>query len=338
MKNVRKLILGVLALCAAETMQAQDVHFSQFYETPLFRNPALAGIVNGDYRVQAVYRSQWNSVANAYKTISANAEYKIKVGGGDNYATLGMQVFHDEAGSSNMQTLHLLPAINFHKSLSSERNMYLSAGFMGGVVQRRFDRSKITTNNTYDNGTDGEPLAANGYRYFDGSAGLSLNGGFGQNEDNSFVLGVGMHHLTRPKNSFFQSSAIEVAPKYVLSGALKLGMAENTNLIVHSDVVVQDKSQYLIGGLLYNMKFGPDMEMPDLVFSAGTFLRWNDALIPTIKAEFKGLAFGLSYDVNISKLKSSSLGRGGFELSLTYVGFRKNVDNSSLNAMHCPRF
>lgn len=338
MKNYRKLFLGVLALCGAGLVQAQDVHFSQFYETPLFRNPALAGIVNGDYRVQAVYRSQWNSVANAYKTFSANAEYKLKVGNGDNYATIGMQVFHDEAGTSNMQTLHLLPALNFHKSLSTERNLYLSAGFMGGIVQRRFDRSKITTNNTYDNGTDGEALAANGYRYFDGSAGLSLNGGFGDNEDNSFVIGAAMHHVTRPKNTFFRGSGIELAPKYVISGDLKLGMAENTNLIIHSDVVTQDKSQYLIGGLMYNMKFGPDMEMPDVVLSAGSFVRWNDALIPTIKAEYHGLSFGLSYDVNISKLKTSSLGRGGFELSLTYVGFRKNVDNSSLNAMHCPRF
>ncbi|GAB4091612.1 PorP/SprF family type IX secretion system membrane protein [Flaviaesturariibacter terrae] len=338
MKNIQKLALAAFAFFAAATAQAQDVHFSQFYETPLFRNPALAGIVNGDYRVQAVYRSQWNSVANAYKTLSANAEYKLKVGGGDNYATIGMQVFSDEAGSASMQTLQLLPAINFHKSVSSVRNMYLSAGFMGGVVQRRFDRSKITTNNSYDNGTDGEPLVSNGYRYFDGSAGLSLNGDFGENPDNSFVLGVAMHHLTRPRNSFFQSSGIELAPKYVLSGALKLGMQENTNLIMHTDIVVQDKSQYLIGGLLYNIKFGPDMEMPDLTLSAGSFLRWNDALIPTVKAELKGFALGLSYDVNISKLKTSSLGRGGFELSLTFVGFRKNVDNSSLNAMHCPRF
>jgi type IX secretion system PorP/SprF family membrane protein len=338
MKKRQFLLLGVIALAATNLVQAQDIHFSQFYETPLFRNPALAGIVNGDYRVQAVYRSQWNSVANAYKTVSANAEYKLKVGNGDNFTTLGVQIFHDEAGTSNMQTTHILPAVNFHKSLSTVRNLYLSAGFMGGVVQRRIDRNKITTNNTYENGSDGEPLATNGYSYFDGSAGLSLNGDFGQNTDNGFVIGAAIHHLTRPKNSFFKAAAIEIAPKYVFSGALKLGLQESSYVIAHTDLVMQGSSLNLMGGLLYNMRFGPDMEMPEFTIAAGSFIRWEDALIPTVKLEYRGIGMGISYDVNISKLKTTSLGRGGFELSLTYVGFRRNVDNSSLNAMHCPRF
>jgi type IX secretion system PorP/SprF family membrane protein len=337
MKNIRILFLAAMALCGAQGVQAQDLHFSQFYETPLVRNPALAGIVNGDYRVQAVYRNQWNSVVNAYKTVSANAEYKIKVGSGDNFATIGLQVFHDEAGSSNLVTTHVLPALNFHKSLSLERNLYLSAGFMGGIVQRRFDRSKITTNNTYDNGFDGEPLRTNGYSYFDGGAGVSLNGDFGADDMNSFVIGVAYHHLTKPKNSFYAGSGIELTPKYVISGDVKFGMTENTHVVFHSDIVVQDKSQELIGGALYNVVLGPDVESPDVTLSAGAFLRWNDALIPTVKAEFRGLSMGLSYDVNISKLKNTSYGQGGFELSLTFVGFTKK-ENSSLNAMHCPRF
>jgi len=337
MKNLRTLLLAVSLSHIAASVQAQDLHFSQFYESPLYRNPALAGIVNGDYRVQAVYRSQWNSLTNAYKTVSANGEYKLKVGSGDNYATLGMQLFHDQSGSSNLTTTHVLPAINFHQSLSTERNLYLSAGFMGGLVQRRFDRSKITTNNTFENGFDGESTAVNGYQYFDGSAGLSLNGDLGAERSSSFVIGAAMHHFTKPKNSFFAGSGISIRPKYVLSTALRLSMNETASMIWHSDVVMQGPSRYFIGGILYNMQFGPDMDMPDLRLSAGSFVRWNDAIIPTVKVEFRGLAMGLSYDVNISKLRTTSSGQGGFELSLTYAGFT-NKDNSSLNAMHCPRF
>ncbi|RYZ23152.1 MAG: type IX secretion system membrane protein PorP/SprF [Chitinophagaceae bacterium] len=336
MKNIRNLLVGAFALCAASA-GAQDLHFSQFYETPLVRNPALAGIVKGDYRVQAVYRNQWNSIVNAYKTVSANAEYKIRVGQADNYATIGLQLFHDESGSANLETTHVLPALNFHKSLSTERNLYLSAGFMGGIVQRRFDRSKITTNNSYDNGFDGEPLRTNGYSYFDGGAGLSLNGDFGADGSNSFVLGAAYHHITRPKNSFFLGSGIELKPKYVLSGDVKLGMTENTHVVFYSDFVMQDKNQEFIAGALYNIMFGPDLDASDVSLSAGGFLRWNDALIPTVKAEFRGLSLGVSYDVNISPLRNTSYGQGGFELSLTYRGFRRS-ENSSLNAMNCPRF
>lgn len=52
---------------------------------------------------------------------------------------------------------------------------------MGGYVQRRIDRSKITTNNQFDGFgynpslSDGEPFSAYGYNYLDASRGLSFN-------------------------------------------------------------------------------------------------------------------------------------------------------------------
>src|ERR1044071_9102382 len=80
-------------------LQAQDLHMSQFFETPLLRNPALAGIFEGDVRVQAVYRDQWNSVTTGYRTASLSGEYKTPVGKGDDYVTFGMQLFYDRAGT-----------------------------------------------------------------------------------------------------------------------------------------------------------------------------------------------------------------------------------------------
>ena len=35
------------------TEAQQDINFSQFYELPLLRNPALAGILNGNVRFTA---------------------------------------------------------------------------------------------------------------------------------------------------------------------------------------------------------------------------------------------------------------------------------------------
>src|SRR5215203_2726715 len=98
MKNLYSKLFLILVLATAGLVTgAQDIHFSQFHETPLYRNPALAGIVTGDVRVQAVYRTQWNAIANAYKTGSLNAEYKTPVGPGDDYLTVGGQVFYDKA-------------------------------------------------------------------------------------------------------------------------------------------------------------------------------------------------------------------------------------------------
>ncbi len=110
-KNI--FVLALLLIAYGSQLMAQDIHFSQFFEAPLYRNPALAGIVHGDYRIQTVYRSQWNSITDAYKTTSINAEYKLPVKA-DDYLTLAFQIFHDKAGTTNLSTTHLLPAINYH--------------------------------------------------------------------------------------------------------------------------------------------------------------------------------------------------------------------------------
>ena len=50
--------------------QGQDVHFSQFYNSPLTINPANVGAFNGDIRAHSNYRNQWSSIQSAYKTYS----------------------------------------------------------------------------------------------------------------------------------------------------------------------------------------------------------------------------------------------------------------------------
>src|SRR5215217_7469837 len=86
--------LALLVTCYLP-LAAQDIHFSQFFEAPLLRNPSLAGIFSGDYRVQAVYRDQWNSVTTAYKTVSLNGEYKMPVGNANDFLTVGLQMLQD---------------------------------------------------------------------------------------------------------------------------------------------------------------------------------------------------------------------------------------------------
>jgi type IX secretion system PorP/SprF family membrane protein len=320
--------------CSWMAASSQDIHFSQFFETPLWRNPSLAGIYSGDIRVQAVYRDQWNSVTNAYKTTSVNAEFKFPVGKGNDFLSTGIQVLYDKAGTIGWTSTHLLPVLNYHKSLSSERNRYLSLGFMGGVVQRRFDPSKATTNSQYDNGGIGENFSNSSYIYADGSVGMSYNSNMGTNPDNNFFLGAAYHHFNRPGISFYRNSNIELHPKLVFSGGLKLGVSDYSYITLQADRSMQGGFNETVAGAMYGLKLGEDSDNPDYTIHAGGFLRWDDALIPVIKLDYTPFSVALSYDVNISKLKPSSYGRGGFELSISYIGFRKSQGEYLL----CPKF
>lgn len=335
-----KTLLKIFALGSClqfcSTGFAQDIHFSQFFGTPLYRNPAMAGLINGDVRVQTVYRSQWNSVSNAYTTGSLSGEYKLPVAG-DDYLTLGMQVYYDKAGTTNLTTTHFLPALNYHKSLSTDRNMYLSMGFMGGLVQRSIDRSKMITSNSLQTGIDGETALIPQYKYIDGSAGISFNSQVGSRPDNNLVLGLAYHHFNRPRNSFFANNNIVIQPKWVYSADIKMAVNDQSFMTLHTDHVRQGSYTETVGGLLYGIKIGPYFEEPDYILQAGAFLRWDDAVIPTVQLDYQPFSLSLSYDVTISRLAQTTKGRGGFELSLKYLGFL-NRERSSIDATRCPRF
>jgi type IX secretion system PorP/SprF family membrane protein len=333
------LLLAAISLSAT----AQDIHFSQFFEAPLLRNPSLAGIYTGDIRVQGVYRDQWNSVTNGYRTGSLNAEYKMPVGKGDDFMTTGLQVLFDKAGSIGLTTTHLLPALNYHKSLSNEKTMYLSLGFMGGMIHKSIDASKITTDNQYGGGgydptlPTGEGFTIPNFTTWDASVGMSFNTTFGTDQANSMFLGAAYHHLNRPKNSFYRDPTIELYPKYVFSAGIKLNVDDQTYFILQADQSMQGPYSETIAGALYSYKVGDDPNNPLYTLHAGAFLRWKDALIPVIKLDLHPLSIAISYDVNVSALKTASQGRGGFELSLSYIGFIER-DNSSKYKMLCPKF
>ncbi len=344
MKNRNCFIIAFIAMLSPGLARSQDIHFSQFFETPLLRNPSLAGIFNGDIRVQGVYRNQWGSVTVPYKTGSFNMEFKKPIGENNDFITTGMQIVYDKAGSTNFTTTNLFPAINYHKSLGGEKSQYLSLGFMGGLVQRRLDRSKMTTNSHFDgNGynpslSDGESFKNANYAYMDGSVGMTFNSEMTPNNshDNYFV-GIAYHHFNRPKNSFYKNPEIELHPKWVFSGGMRFDMGETSYFTIQADHNIQGTAQETIGGAMYSVKIGEDFENPDYTLHLGGYLRWQDAFIPVVKLDYSAISIALSYDVNVSQLKTASQGQGGVELSVTYVGFFDR-DNSTKNSMKCPKF
>lgn len=333
MKKIFILLIISFSLLSKKA-GAQDLHFSQFFESPLLRNPALAGLFDGDIRVQSVYRDQWNSVTTGYRTGSLNGEYKMPVGNSEDFLTMGMQLFYDRAGTISFTQTKILPAINYHKSLSSDKGMFLSLGFMGGWVQHSIDLSKITTNSQYEGMGIGENFTDPTYTYMDGSAGISLNSYLKNDPEDNFYIGVAYHHFNRPRNSFYKDKNIELNPKWVFSGGLKLGVNDNTFLTFQADHARQGDFKETVVGALYGFTFGAYPAEPEYAIHLGTFLRWNDALIPVIKLDYNPFSVSFSYDANISKLKPSSHGRGGFEIAVSWV--KKLADRS--NPYYKPRF
>jgi type IX secretion system PorP/SprF family membrane protein len=320
----------------------QDINFSQFYEVPMLRNPALAGIFAGDYAVSAAYRNQWQSVTTPYRTIALGVEYKRSIRQNSNdFFTVGLQGTNDIAGDSRLRRTQVFPVLNFHKSLNSERDTYLSAGIMGGPVMQRFDPSQLTFDDQFVNGSYSstnptrQVFTNTGFTYWDLTAGLTFSSVAGA--DTRFYFGGGMFHILKPKVAYQQQYDIVLNPKYAFNAGLSKPISDANKVIVYGDYFMQGGARLIQGGLMLEHNFLNNDKAQDIAFIAGLFYRSSDAIIPVLKIVYEQVGLGFNYDINISKLKSASQMKGSLEVTLSYKGFTKS-ENSSLNKVRCPSF
>jgi len=99
------VVAAILGVLFTKQASAQDIHFSQFYENAIFRNPALTGIFSGDYKAGVNYRTQWGNISNPFQTVLASVESRIAVNPevGD-YISYGVSASYDHAGAINFNS------------------------------------------------------------------------------------------------------------------------------------------------------------------------------------------------------------------------------------------
>lgn len=338
MQHCRIYLFCMAAFCMLSVKsKAQDFTFSQFYEMPLLRNPAIAGIFSGDVRIQSAFRSQWGSVTTPFQTTALSTEVKFPVGIANDYFTGALQVTSDKAGDSKLSRIQVLPAFNYLKSLNGG-NSYIAAGFMGGFVQSSFDPSGLTFDDQFQNGqfnpnnATAQTFKNTNYTYFDASAGLSYSGMIGYGT--KFYVGGAMFHFNKPRVSFVDDS-IRLKPRAVINVGFNIPTGDVDNFYIYGDYITQGGNRQALMGMMYGHIIGDYVEDDKVIISLGAFYRWADAIVPVAKLEFHQVAIGISYDANISKLTTASRYRGGFELTAAFKSFL-NIRNSSRDKVKCP--
>ena len=340
--TLRMLVAWCLLLLCSNRVAAQDYTFSQFYEQPLLRNPALAGIFTGDIRLSLAHRNQWGSVTVPSRTTSFSAEYKIPVGTKDDIVTVGTQMSIDGAGDLRLRRTQILPVVNFHKALSENSDTYLSAAFMGGPVSSQFDPSQMKMGDQFRGGSfdpsnpSSQPITATGYSYWDMATGLSFSSAF--SNKTRFYVAVGLSHFNNPTITSVTGNVENfLRPRWSFNLGVNAPSGESGHVIAFVDYFAQNGGRQVLGGALYGVNIREyDNNEPDIMY-IGSFLRWGDAAIPTVKLEFAHFSIGVSYDINISKLKVASNLRGGLELTASYRDFLK-IRSSTLDKVRCIRF
>ncbi|MBS1775768.1 MAG: PorP/SprF family type IX secretion system membrane protein [Bacteroidetes bacterium] len=346
MKITKTIALTFFSLAISTVVaQGQDIHFSQFYETAILRNPALVGIFSDDYKVSLQYRNQWSSISRPFVTGQFSFETKIPVNGeSKDFFSAGILGYYDKAGSIDMKSLAIYPSISFNKSLGGEQTSLLSVGFTGAYLQRSFDPSKVTVDNQYQNGSfdpnnpTNENFSQSKIRYWDVGAGVAYSGGAGEYSQTSYFIGVSGYHFSRPQTSFYNNNLIRLEMRWNANAGITYRMNENWGVMFQGNYTLQGSySEAIAGGLLNWKKPSERQSDPMFVLYAGVFYRLNDAIIPVVKLDYMKYSFGFSYDVNMSGLKAASNMRGGYELTLAKSGLFQDPKWEKSRTI-CPQF
>ncbi|MFY8137713.1 MAG: PorP/SprF family type IX secretion system membrane protein [Flavobacteriales bacterium] len=328
------VMLLLLFLVAIMETYAQDVHFSQFFNTPLIQNPAMAGAIN-NFEANVNYRSQWSSVTVPFKTLAASAGIKINKGSSrKGHWAAGVQFFNDQGGDGTLKTTSGNAALVHHIKLSKYQKLGLglSAGFgQRSIVYDNFEWGSQYTGTSYNSALPvGEYLPNNNIAYLDLSSGIvySFNNTSGNikvttNNFKQGTIGFAIHHLNKPQYSFVEGED-RMHRKYVLHGDFLFSL-KNTPLALQPgfSIYQQGPSREINLGSLVRYELLPDSKYTGYFqgagISLGGYYRYKDAVVLAGMLEFAQYSFGFSYDLNTSKLVAASGGRGAMEFTIRII-------------------
>ena len=343
MKKILSL-LWFAALCAgASSTQAQDVHFSQFFNAPQYLNPATTGSLDADLRFAAHYRNQWGSVTAPFQTFAGSAEGTFAAGlSEDDRMAVGLWLMNDVAGTANFKNQQAMLSYAYYKSLKGE-DAYISVGLQAGVAQQSVEFNNLLFGNQYD-GTVLQSSLPTG----EGSlnAGTKLTPDFGAGVAGSFKIkkkyqtyvGIGINHISEPNVSFGTGGAV-LYRKYSAFAGVDIPVTKNIAITPRLIYLLQGKHNELNIGVTAKFKFGDNPYNDNgNAFFVGTTHRLGDAQVVLVGFEYGYFTMGLSYDVNFSKLTQVSRFQGGPEICLVYKADAWTRDRRPNKLYPCPKF
>ena len=341
--NFIPLLLMLLSIGVLDG-SAQDVHFSQFGQTPQLINPGASGVISGNVRANINYRTQWGAFGKAYNTYAASFDAPISKGNGKKaYFGLGVNFYKDVAGNSDFGNFQA--GLSFSAILPIADNHTFSLGIQPAFGQYSASLAQLTWGSQF-NGTEfdtktssNETFSLKASRYFDLGSGLyyefkNSRAEFLGSDMSSFNIGIAGYHLNKPKQTFLTDTEDEIPMKFIaqFSGTFDM-RSSKLSLVPSMFYAIQGPYKEITPGLLFKVRIGNSTKYSGLFKQGaiyfGSHYRLKDAIIPQVYLEFTDYMIGVSYDYNNSALSSVTGGSGGFEISIRYINKPKALQRSS---------
>jgi type IX secretion system PorP/SprF family membrane protein len=321
--KINKILIVVIFLSFIFKINAQDLHYSQFYNSPQNINPALTGVFNGDHRFMVSLRDQWRFVPVPWFTLSGAYDRKLYIlKGNQHFLGAGASLNHDRQGDGNLNLTSLNLNGAYHRILTP--NHIVSAGLQIGFASRGFNSRTLTWDKQW-NGDTFDPNLGSGENFGNFErvnfleTGLGLNYRYQRNSRTYADIGVSGLHLFKPNTAFYDTDITPLPQRFSYSLIGQIKIIDILDFQLHGLHQVQGGyNETLFGGLgkIYvSQKRGKEVQL-----HLGVGYRTAGSLFPTIAVQYNNIYGSFSYDIDgngFNDIVQSN--RGGPEIHFRYI-------------------
>lgn len=324
---MRKFFLFGLGILFSLTMNGQDIHFSQFYASPLYLSPSYAGTSDG-IRISAIYRDQWPGIKDAFTTYALGIDYNLAA----LRSGLGVLVTRDQKGELGFSFTNV--GVIYSYDIFTSTRVHVRPGIQFSYIQSGIDYTNLRLREQLVLGT---PVSFtkpdfDSYKYFD--LGLSCMA-----YTERLWLGTRFDHLLLPAQ--IPDGSERTPLKIDIYGGAELKFRgrsireKNEHLLAAFNYRFSDVFKQLDIGVMYISK-GLEMGAWYRGIPAIRKNQENDAVIFSLGYIFYNWNLLYSHDFTISGLGTNS--NGANEISLVILFDNPYKVRKKRGAIKCPTF
>ncbi|MEM0996986.1 MAG: type IX secretion system membrane protein PorP/SprF [Bacteroidota bacterium] len=338
----RIVVLGVIITAGYCLGHAQDPQYTQFYANQPMLNPAFTGAALGP-RVSMNYRAQWVSIPGSYRQTAVGYDQPLLFG--RSLQGIGGLIQTDQAGEGNLSKINV--QLNYSFAVQFGRRgheQYLRFGLGGGLEQASIDFAKLRFGDQIDP-REGFVRATQEPGTPEPRFSPDINAGIAYYNQYAW-LGVSVHHLTEPHQTFITSLRNESTrlPRRITATAglrIPVGPPNNPEKISISPALL-----FMTQRNFNQLNIGTYVNIEPMIFGVWWRSNYNNFNGDFISSDmvaglvgFKNGPFsiGYSYDYTVSSLTNQISG-GSHELALIVEWERDKPKTFRHRKLPCPRF
>lgn len=335
MSHLKKYIAFIPLLFFMLNAKAQDPMFSQYYASPLYLNPGLAGSVKQP-RLIFNSRMQWTKLPNAFTTYAASADYLVE----DWSSAFGVLAMTDKAGSANLRNTSISGI--YAAKIRIANGWVFSPGVTFGYASRSIEFDKLVFGDMiiHNGPTADDAIGHLGNQsYFDFSSGAVIY-------NKTFWAGFSGYHINEPNYSLLGEDA-KLPMRLSVHGGMRIPikhsiLSSSKLSSIAPSFVYKTQGEFKQLDIGTNIIFDPVMVG---LWYRGIPISKNyseaisqDAVIFILGLNLQFVEVGYSYDFTISDIGPQSGGSHEISLTLLLPEINSNRVKRKDKILPCPNY